>query len=147
MVLLGLKLLQVAYAPISHKPFYSRKKMFLDESGWAWFIPLHNGTTSVGVVMNEKMYKASLQRPASPWPFKSEATACANQSSAAARYISNLSFAPGVIKLITSSGSLEQGSVKSASDFSYSAPSYGGPGYRIIGDAGGTLLLLHRLHE
>ncbi|KAF8973166.1 hypothetical protein BDZ97DRAFT_1900957 [Flammula alnicola] len=52
-----------------------------DESGWAWFIPLHNGTTSVGVVMNEKI-------------------------------------------------------VKSASDFSYSAPSYAGSGYRIVGDAG-----------
>ncbi|KAE9410099.1 putative halogenase [Gymnopus androsaceus JB14] len=25
-----------------------------DESGWAWFIPLHNGTVSVGVVISEK---------------------------------------------------------------------------------------------
>lgn len=25
-----------------------------DESGWAWFIPLHNGLTSVGVVMDQK---------------------------------------------------------------------------------------------
>ena len=35
---------------------------------------------------------------------------------------------------------MEEGSVKSASDFSYSAPSYAGRGYRIIGDAGGAYL-------
>lgn len=32
------------------------------------------------------------------------------------------------------------GAVKTASDFSYSAPSYAGPGYRIVGDAGGASL-------
>ncbi|KAH9485155.1 Flavin-dependent halogenase armH1 [Psilocybe cubensis] len=108
-----------------------------DESGWAWFIPLHNGTTSVGVVMNEKMYKAKLQEPLPPSPFA--ATATVNPSSESAlvmRYLSNLSLTPGVVNLITTSGKLINGSVKSASDFSYSAPSYAGPGYRIVGDAG-----------
>ena len=36
-----------------------------DESGWAWFIPLHNGKTSVGVVMDEnvsKRKKASMEK-------------------------------------------------------------------------------------
>ena len=27
-----------------------------DESGWAWFIPLHSGVTSVGVVVNKEIY-------------------------------------------------------------------------------------------
>lgn len=27
-----------------------------DESGWAWFIPLHTGVTSVGVVVNKEIY-------------------------------------------------------------------------------------------
>ena len=27
-----------------------------DESGWAWFIPLHTGVTSVGVVVNKELY-------------------------------------------------------------------------------------------
>ena len=27
-----------------------------DESGWAWFIPLHTGVTSVGVVVNKEVY-------------------------------------------------------------------------------------------
>ena len=32
------------------------KRNFLDESGWAWFIPLHKGVTSVGVVVNKEIY-------------------------------------------------------------------------------------------
>ena len=27
-----------------------------DESGWAWFIPLHVGVTSIGVVVNKDLY-------------------------------------------------------------------------------------------
>lgn len=54
------------------------------------------------------------------------------------RYLADLSLAPGLIKLITQDGKLEPGSVKSASDFSYSAPTYAGEGYRIVGDAGGA---------
>lgn len=53
------------------------------------------------------------------------------------RYLSTLSLAPGLVNLITTAGKMVKGSVKSATDFSYSAPSYAGPNYRIIGDAGG----------
>ena len=27
----------------------------IDDSGWAWFIPSHDGMTSVGVVMNQRV--------------------------------------------------------------------------------------------
>ncbi|KAH6914272.1 FAD binding domain-containing protein [Coprinopsis sp. MPI-PUGE-AT-0042] len=104
-----------------------------DESGWAWFIPLHNGTTSVGVVMNEKTYNSQIQNTTGT---PSSLPHGASDSTLASRYLSSLPLAPGVVKLITQSGILEVGSVKSASDFSYSANSYAGPGYRIIGDAG-----------
>ncbi|KAG2015793.1 hypothetical protein CC2G_009028 [Coprinopsis cinerea AmutBmut pab1-1] len=107
-----------------------------DESGWAWFIPLHNGTTSVGVVMNEKQYSARTKRPSEPTTLNSDPTANDGPASLESRYLSSLSLAPGVVNLITQSGTLQKGSVKSASDFSYSANSYAGPGYRIIGDAG-----------
>ncbi|KAF8895697.1 hypothetical protein CPB84DRAFT_1258377 [Gymnopilus junonius] len=107
-----------------------------DESGWAWFIPLHNGTTSVGVVMNEKAYNSKLQSPLPPSPFPSMTTPFRIDSSMTMRYLTSLASAPGLMDLITSSGILEQGSVKSANDFSYSAPSYAGPRYRIVGDAG-----------
>lgn len=108
-----------------------------DESGWAWFIPLHNGTTSVGIVMTDKLYRAKFQLPLPPSPFTSSSTPYAVDSTMVTCYLSNLSCAPGVVKLITSVGVLDVGSVKSASDFSYSSPSYAGSGYRIIGDAGG----------
>ncbi|KAJ3844323.1 FAD binding domain-containing protein [Lentinula raphanica] len=127
-----------------------------DESGWAWFIPLHNGKTSVGIVMNQARYNAQTQSRSS----SSETPQ--NESSLVSRYLSNLPLAPGLMRLLcgkdaSSSGNsglghdmkipegeehlhmravLEQGSVRSASDFSYSAPSYAGKGYRIAGDAG-----------
>lgn len=71
--------------------------------------------------------------------------------------------APGLLKLIRSGRLLQfdksesrmgahgvekvEGCVRTASDFSYSAPSYAGEGYRIVGDAGGmptVLILVHR---
>ncbi|KAJ3785939.1 FAD binding domain-containing protein [Lentinula aff. detonsa] len=125
-----------------------------DESGWAWFIPLHNGKTSVGIVMNQERYNTQ----AKSRPLYSETP---RESSLVSRYLSNLHLAPGVIRLLCGEdvchlanampsseqnpveeqklhmqAELEQGSVRSASDFSYSAPSYAGKGFRIIGDAG-----------
>ncbi|KAF5351714.1 hypothetical protein D9756_007522 [Leucocoprinus leucothites] len=105
-----------------------------DESGWAWFIPLHNGSTSVGIVVNHKVYNARVDSLPPP-PFNAEQAPSAAASTLAARYLVNLSFAPGVVDLI-GDGKLVEGSVKTASDFSYSAPSYAGPNYRIVGDAG-----------
>lgn len=107
-----------------------------DESGWAWFIPLHNGTTSVGIVMNQNTYIEKLKVDPLPSPFASSATPNPTNSTMTSRYISNLSLAPGVINLISKTGKLVDGSVKTASDFSYSAPDYAGNRYRIIGDAG-----------
>ncbi|KAF9453992.1 FAD/NAD(P)-binding domain-containing protein [Macrolepiota fuliginosa MF-IS2] len=105
-----------------------------DESGWAWFIPLHNGTTSVGIVVNQKYYNAKADT-FPPAPFDEAQTLNAAASVLAARYLSNLALAPGVVRLVDQ-GKLVEGSVKTASDFSYSAPSYAGPNYRIVGDAG-----------
>ncbi|KAJ7496994.1 FAD binding domain-containing protein [Mycena latifolia] len=107
-----------------------------DESGWAWFIPLHNGSTSIGVVMNQKIYNEKLKEPAGPACFLPASAPNPTKSSMVEHYLSNLALAPGVLKLITDAGVMEAGSVKSAADFSYSAPSYGGSGYRIVGDAG-----------
>lgn len=91
--------------------------------------------------MNEKLYRAKSQMPLPPSPFESSSAACTVDSTMVACYLSNLSCAPGVVKLITPDGVLSFGSVKSASDFSYSSPSYAGNGYRIVGDAGGKIRL------
>ena len=123
-----------------------------DESGWAWFIPLHDGTTSIGVVVNQKIFHAKSQSSNSnPTP------------SLTSRYRSYLPLAPGLLELIgdgvlttkpVSPPNSPNGAdstandfrsneplVKSATDFSYSADQYAGNGYRIIGDAGGQFTL------
>ncbi|PFH53774.1 hypothetical protein AMATHDRAFT_1004 [Amanita thiersii Skay4041] len=105
-----------------------------DESGWAWCIPLHDGTTSIGVVMNQEIYNSS-QNPLHVPPFMSLSISDFSDSTMASRYLSHLAFAPGLVRLVNPHGRLISGSVRSASDFSYSAPSYAGSNYRIIGDA------------
>ncbi|KAH7883168.1 hypothetical protein F5I97DRAFT_1939012 [Phlebopus sp. FC_14] len=103
-----------------------------DDSGWAWFIPLHDGTTSVGIVMNQKRYNEKLKFAG---------------SSTAGRYKSCISLAPVLANLIGSGVLVSKPSVdgvpgsvdplvRSATDFSYSAPEYGGNSFRIVGDAG-----------
>ncbi|KAL8722780.1 MAG: hypothetical protein Q9225_000791 [Loekoesia sp. 1 TL-2023] len=91
-----------------------------DESGWAWLIPLHNGTTSVGVVMKQDLQVA--KKKAMP------------DASSEKFYLSSLKLAPNLLKLI-GEGQLVT-DIKNASDFSYSSSSYGFPYVRVVGDAG-----------
>ncbi|THH00060.1 hypothetical protein EW145_g7143, partial [Phellinidium pouzarii] len=121
-----------AYAegtPRANSPFF---EALHDESGWAWLIPLHNGTTSVGIVMNQDLATAKRQA-LTPVP------------STLDFYLSQLELAPHLRAILGPTGSLIQpgiggsGSgpaIKSASDYSYSSSSYGTPYIRIVGDAG-----------
>ncbi|KAI0472609.1 hypothetical protein GGR56DRAFT_697116 [Xylariaceae sp. FL0804] len=89
-----------------------------DESGWAWFIPLHDGTHSIGLVMNQEV--ATKHKAAS--------------GSTAQFYKDSLKLAPMLCELL---GDAEQiTGVKSASDYSYHSSSYSFPYARIVGDAG-----------
>lgn len=91
-----------------------------DASGWVWFIPLHNGTHSVGVVMNQEMSTNKKKESGSP--------------SSRDFYIKSLDLVPGIKKLLSEAELISD--VKSASDWSYSASSYATPYVRIAGDAG-----------
>ncbi|KAL9006385.1 MAG: hypothetical protein Q9188_000859 [Gyalolechia gomerana] len=91
-----------------------------DESGWAWLIPLHNGTTSVGVVMKQELQVAKKKAMSSP--------------SSKEFYLESLKLCPNLLKLI-GDANLET-EIKNASDFSYSSSSYASPYARIVGDAG-----------
>ncbi|KAF8999777.1 hypothetical protein BDQ17DRAFT_1391411 [Cyathus striatus] len=104
-------------------PFFEALK---DESGWAWFIPLHNGTTSVGIVMDEEISK------------KKKAILDKEHSTLTDHYIKEMDTAPGIKKLLENATLVKETTpaIKSASDYSYSATSYSGPNYRIVGDAG-----------
>ncbi|KAJ8591313.1 FAD/NAD(P)-binding domain-containing protein [Rhizopogon salebrosus TDB-379] len=104
-----------------------------DQSGWAWFIPLHDGTTSIGVVMNQAIYNEKVR--------------VLKSNSLEDRYRCFLSLAPGLVKLLGCGRIVQKEAIegqpgqldlliRSASDFSYSASSYGGPGFRLVGDAG-----------
>ena len=93
-----------------------------DESGWAWFIPLHNGLTSVGIVMAQKELglrsRASSSASSPPSPAsgapsafsgvgggkarpRSQSTLSARTATTLAdRYLGFLPLAPGVLGLI-----------------------------------------------
>ncbi|KAL4066069.1 hypothetical protein J3A83DRAFT_350187 [Scleroderma citrinum] len=103
-----------------------------DGTGWAWYIPLHDGTTSVGIVVNQKSHN--------------EKGKLLPNLSTESRYREYILLAPMVHDLLAEgelvarpsisgpSGSLDP-LVRSASDFSYSADSYAGPSFRIVGDS------------
>jgi hypothetical protein len=88
--------------------------------------------------MNQKIYNDKSTVDVSS-PFSPLAAPNPTGSTMVSRYLSGLGLAPNLVKLITSEGCMVEGSVRSTSDFSYSAPSYAGSHYRIIGDAGGEL--------
>ncbi|KAG6856196.1 hypothetical protein H0H87_006736 [Tephrocybe sp. NHM501043] len=97
---------------------------FTDETGWAWYIPLHDGTISVGVIISTDAYNAK----------KTFLATTGMENSNTALYINQLSHAPGLLRLL---GTAKLSSdIKSAGDYSYSASQYAGPNYRIAGDAG-----------
>ncbi|KJK64105.1 O-methyltransferase [Aspergillus parasiticus SU-1] len=98
-------------------PYFEALK---DASGWVWFIPLHNGTHSVGVVQNQEMATEKKRKMAEP--------------SSKGFYLESLEFVPGIKELLSNAELISE--VKSASDWSYSASSYAFPGVRIAGDAG-----------
>lgn len=106
----------------------------VDQSGWSWYIPLHNGTVSVGFVMSEESSIA-----------KKKALRASNPESDKLlrdHFVEQLQHAPGLQKLLKHAKLVdveaEDGGVKSASDYSYSAKVYGGDHFRLVGDAGGV---------
>ncbi|KAK2616396.1 hypothetical protein QQS21_000637 [Conoideocrella luteorostrata] len=98
-------------------PYFEALK---DASGWVWFIPLHNGTHSVGIVQNQEMATAKKRKMAEP--------------STKGFYLESLELVPGIKELLAKAELVSE--IKSASDWSYSASKYAFPGVRIAGDAG-----------
>lgn len=92
----------------------------LDGSGWCWAIPLHNGTLSVGVVMRQDIFLGKKKLAESP--------------SSLEHYKECIKLAPQILKLLEKAEIVSD--IKQASDWSYSAPAYAGPHYRLAGDAG-----------
>lgn len=92
--------------------------MYSDETGWVWYIPLHDGTTSIGIVQNQEKAKKAKQATSSPQDY----------------YKTTLKLAGTITSLI---GDGKQTSdLGYASDYSYNASIYAFPNARIVGDAG-----------
>ncbi len=111
-----------AYAAGTYRnnaPFF---EALTDESGWAWYIPLHDATFSVGFVLDSE----SNTRKKAGKGIKEH-------------YLAQLEFLPRFRDLL-SDAKLHDSKLglQSATDYSYSATSYAGPFYRLIGDASGT---------
>ncbi|KAF3152337.1 hypothetical protein TWF594_004035 [Orbilia oligospora] len=106
-----------AGTPTEGAPYFEALE---DCSGWAWYIPLHNGTRSVGIVQDQKLMakkKASLGRP-STLEFYNEC----------------IKMAPTIKDLLKGAEFINN--IQSASDWSYTASTYHIPNARICGDAG-----------
>lgn len=99
-----------------------------DETGWCWYIPLHNGTISVGVVINEaeNTRKRKALREKSP------------DSTLKDYYLTQVKLATTITTMLEKAV-LVSPEIKSASDYSYSATKKSGPGFRLVGDAAGTV--------
>nr|BBL33421.1 putative flavin dependent halogenase [Lachnum palmae] len=89
-----------------------------DGSGWVWYIPLHNGEISVGVVRHQKVLTA-----------KKKDTGMDSKEI----YLETLKTNPGMAELLKDAKFL--GEIKTASDWSYSAGAYASPYVRLAGDA------------
>ncbi|KAF8997192.1 hypothetical protein BDQ17DRAFT_1248870, partial [Cyathus striatus] len=100
-----------------------------DGTGWVWFIPLHTGKVSVGVVTEAGVHARK----------KSETNKTNSGSySVKDHYLDQLKLTPGVMKLLngaTLDEPTDTPTVRLASDFSYSAETHAGYHYRIVGDA------------
>jgi flavin-dependent dehydrogenase len=87
-----------------------------DGSGWIWAIPLHDGTISVGLVINKNLYK------------EKRANATLEEV-----YFNSVANCPCVKDLLAPAQLVS--SVKIEQDYSYTASQFCGPGYFILGDA------------
>ncbi len=87
-----------------------------DGSGWIWAIPLHDGTISVGLVINKNLYK------------EKRATATLEDV-----YFNSIANCPCVAELLAPAQLVS--SVKIEQDYSYTASQFSGLGYFILGDA------------
>ncbi|KAK0207565.1 putative halogenase [Armillaria fumosa] len=117
-----------SYAPGTTRENAPWFEALTDETGWAWFIPLHNGTTSVGVVLVEEESKRKRTQ------YRSE---CKDKSPSEIQhdcYMADLQRAPGLIRLLGTA--TFEGKLMSAGDYSYHATEYAGPNFRLAGDAG-----------
>lgn len=93
-----------------------------NSSGWIWYIPLHNGTVSVGVVIHRDV-------------FSQMKTECGGDLNAT--FEAGLRLCPEVSQLLAEAH--PEGETHVWQDYSYVADCFSGPYYRLAGDAAGFI--------
>jgi flavine halogenase len=88
-----------------------------DGAGWVWAIPLHDDTLSVGVVVHTDEFQRMR----------------AELGEVEAIYRDSLARAPQVTRMLEQAEMVQP--VRTWRDYSYISDSFGGPGYRLVGDA------------
>lgn len=76
--------------------------------------------------MNQEIYNKKTHDPTDPPSFSDDAAPNPTSSGMVSKYLDNLSLAPTLVELMSINATMDQGSVKMASDFSYSASQYAG---------------------
>ncbi|KAJ7922291.1 hypothetical protein B0H13DRAFT_2230484 [Mycena leptocephala] len=99
--------------------------------GWAWLIPLQGKLVSVGIVMDSKV---STSKKAAGSAATEDGRECTLQD----HYLSQLAFAPRLKKLLGGAelridATGKSPTVRSASDYSYTASGYFGDHFRLVG--------------
>lgn len=87
------------------------------DDGWLWVIPLHDGTTSVGVVQHKISFKENRHA----------------QGSLESVYLSAIDECPLIKELVAPGRLVSQ--LRTEQDYSYIAERLCGPGYVLVGDA------------
>ncbi|MBX3709969.1 MAG: tryptophan 7-halogenase [Gammaproteobacteria bacterium] len=105
---------------VMYKGAFSMEAL-IDGSGWVWAIPLHNKKLSVGAVIHKNIYFKWLKEKG-------------NKESV---YNYALSLCRDIPKLIDESKKVDE--VRIWQDYSYVANKFGGPYYRLVGDAAGFI--------
>ena len=88
-----------------------------DGAGWVWAIPLHDGTLSVGIVVHTEEFQRMR----------------GELGEVDAIYRDGLTRAPQVSAMLANAEMVQP--LRTWRDYSYISDSFGGPGYRMVGDA------------
>jgi len=90
------------------------------DDGWLWHIPLHDGTTSVGLVLHKTIFKEKRQQGLTPEQI----------------YMAAIQDSPLISGLLKNATLETTKGFHAEQDYSYMADALSGPGYFITGDAG-----------
>lgn len=105
-----------------HEPGAFFMESLSNGSGWTWFIPLHNGTVSVGIVVHRDEFARMKQE---------------HGGDLEKIFAAGVQLCPEICRLLADAHT--EGGTHVWQDYSYVANTFAGPHYRLAGDAAGFI--------